>query len=569
MRSKFAIGTTIASFICITSVYAGYLLGDPGPECWVTDLTTKVQVYLVAGCPSTINSDWTDSGYETLTVGEPMVVQFYLQTSLVVVPDNRHYEISHANLHTCLTSLGACVPNIAIATGLVTQSPVSQGNFTDGGKNFVDILVLEEGDWTVIAHTRFVSGHTQYDVAIGTRKSVLPVMNMVIIEDAQKGGLIFMALFCCLLCLGTLAVLIWNRRKKVIRYSTASFCMIMISGCALGATSAIPFAYVNNVSCALRPTLLMLAFTMTYVPLILKTYRVFRLFHNGKITLVNISDSQLTKVFLGFVVIDVVIIACWLGISDAQPIPTMTVHSGKQRSSQMTCESEYNTIIMTTVAVYKSCILVVGIFFAYLTRNVPSLFNESTHIAQVFKSLVLAVVVGVTIITFIVDQPAVIYAIETLVMCFVSLATALQLFLPKFYLIYTVDEEDIQGFEDRSSPDKDRSANRSRKVGPGSVGRFPSLSSIEDKSFGGVKVTQKELQLFINEGVIPKELIEALSKIRHEADRLVARSGIGYKVHPGDFHALKASISKFSDISSSIEYHGVIALVDKMKEEML
>jgi hypothetical protein len=568
MRSKIAIGATITSFICITGIHAGYLLGDPAAECWLTDLTTNVQVYSTSGCPSSINLRWTDTGLETLTEGEPMIVEYHLSTTLDVVPDSNHHEIRHANLHCCRTSLGACVPNIAIATGLVTQNPVNRGNFTDSGREFAELLKLQEGDWTVIAHTRFVSGHTLYDVAIGTRKIVLPVVNIIFIEEAEKKGLIFLALFCAVLCLVTLAVLVWNRRKKVIRYSTASFCMIMISGCALGATSAIPFAYVNEVSCGLRPTMLMLSFTMTYVPLILKTYRVFRLFHNGKITLVNIPDSQLTKVFLGFILIDIVIISCWLGIDAAKPIPTMTLHHGKLSTSEMRCNSEYNTIIMTSVVVYKSCILVVGIFFAYLTRNVPSLFNESTHIAQVFKSLVLAVVAGVTIIFFIVDQPAVIYAIETLVTCFVSLATAFQLFLPKFYLIYTVDEEDIQGFEDRSSPDKDRSMSRSRKIGPGTGGRSPSLTTVDDKCFNGLKVTQKQLKLFVNEGVIPKELVEMLSKIKHEADRLITRSGMGYKVHPGDFHSLKASITTFSDLSSSIEYHGVLGLVDMMKEEL-
>ena len=568
MKSKIAFGATITSFICISGVHAGYLLGDPGAECWMTDLDSKVQVYLTSGCPSTINLHWTDSGLETLTEGEPMVVQYYLGTSLNVVPDSSHNEIRHANLHSCRTSLGACVPNIAITAGLVTQNPVNYGNFTDSRKNFSEILKLAEGYWTVIAHTRFVSGHTQYDVAIGTRKVVLPVRSVVFIQDDEKKGLIFLALFCCLLCLVTLAVLVWNRRKKVIRYSTASFCMIMISGCALGATCAIPFAYVNEVSCALRPMMLMLAFTMTYVPLILKTYRVFRLFHNGKITLVNISDSQLTKVFLVFILIDIVIIVCWLGINDAKPLPTMTWHVGKSSTSELRCDSKYNNTIMTTVVVYKSCILVVGIFFAYLTRNVPSLFNESTHIAQVFKSLVLAVVVGVTIITFIVDQPAAVYAIETLVTCFVSLATAFQLFLPKFYLIYTVDEEDIQGYEDRSSPDKDRSMSRSRKIGPGTGGRSPSLTSVEEKSFGGLKVSQKVLKLFVNEGVIPNELVVMLSKIKLEADRLITRSGMGYKVHPGDFQSLKSYVSEFTDLSSSIEYHGVMGLVDRMKEEL-
>lgn len=561
MRLEFAMGATVASFMCITGIHAGYLLGDPGPECWMTDLNTNVLVYLTSGCPSTISLHWTNAGLGTFVARAPQVIEYYLRTTMDVAPDGNHHQIRHSNLHSCRTSLGACVPNIAVAAGLVTQNPVNYGNFTDGGKNFTEILKLDEGEWTVIAHARFVSDHKQYDIAIGTRKTVLPIKNVLIIEDAETQGLIFLSLFCCALCLGTLAVLVWNRRKKVIRFSTASFCMIMISGCALGSTAAIPFAYVHEISCALRPMMLMAAFTMTYVPLILKTYRIFRIFRNGKITLVNISDSQLTRVFLGFVLVDIIIIVCWMGVPSAQPVPT---YRGALSSLVQVCDSQYNSTIITIVVVYKSCILVVGIFFAYLTRNVPSLFNESTHIAQVFKSLVLATVVGVTLITFIKDQPSVIYAIETLLMCFVSLATAFQLFLPKFYLIYTVDEEDIQGFEDRS-PEKEKSMSKSRKVGPAI--RSPSITSADDFCFWGSKLTQREHKLFVNDGVIPKELAETLLKIKLETDRLITRSGSGFKVHPGDLQSLKILVSNFADMSSSTEYHSVVKFVDGMKED--
>jgi len=43
--------------------FAGYLLdGGSGQECWQTDLSTKIQVYLSGGCPATIKTSWVTHG---------------------------------------------------------------------------------------------------------------------------------------------------------------------------------------------------------------------------------------------------------------------------------------------------------------------------------------------------------------------------------------------------------------------------------------------------------------------------------------------------------------------------
>lgn len=301
---KVIYGVLALSLLNVINVESGYLLGEPGAECWLTDLTTQISTYQTLGCPSTVSLTWIDFGPESFSEDMPQKMIYELTTTLSVVPNMNHYEIRHSNLHSCLSSIGACTPILSITPGLVSQTSVMGGNFTDGRKTFQDMLTLSAGMWTVIAHTRFVSGTTQFDVAIGTRKNVITASEKLEIPVSSLEGLIAFSVFCFIFCLIALAILVWNRKRKIIRYSSPPFCMITLVGCALGASGAIPFGFVNEASCMLRPSFLTIAFTMTFIPLILKTYRIYKLFAGGKIVLLTVTDTALGKILAVFILVD-------------------------------------------------------------------------------------------------------------------------------------------------------------------------------------------------------------------------------------------------------------------------
>jgi hypothetical protein len=318
--------------------------------------------------------------------------------------------------------------------------------------------------------------------------------------------------------------------------------MIMNLGCALGAAGSIPYATVSDASCSLRPIMLMLSFTMAFIPLLLKTYRVFRIFGGKKLSNVKITDTQLTIVFLGFVLIDVILLACWLTL--ARPVPTLTASSLALYTYEYKCAAAYNTDFSTAVTVYKGSLLLLGLTLAYLARNAPSLFNETRYIVATLQSFVIIVVVGIPLTSLIRGQPVVIYAIQTLVICFASL-TVLQIFVPKFYLLYTVSDDDIQGFgspiasKDTIKPNHKRTATPSNSCVP---------STVDD--VGHAKLfTTKEFKSFINDGVIPEKMSKVLSDIQEESDRLVKKSGSGFKVLPRDLKILADHIQEYADLS--------------------
>ena len=561
---KVAYGVLAISLLNVIYVESGYLLGDPGAECWLTDLTTQISTYQTLGCPSTISLTWIDSGPASFTENSPQRMLYELSTTLSVVPNMNHNEIRHSNLHSCLSSIGSCTPILSITPGLVSQTSVMGGNFTDGRKTFSDVLILSEGMWTVIAHSRFVSGTTQFDIAIGTRKNVLRASEELEIPVSSLEGLIAFSVFCIIFCLITLAILVRNRRRKIIRYSSPPFCMVTLVGCALGASGSIPFGFVTEVSCMLRPSFLTVAFTMTFIPLILKTYRIYKLFAGGKIVLLTVTDKALGKILAVFVFIDIVILTCWFSEPNTRPRPAHVIAYDGVHGHEYRCVSKYNDAMAISVLLYKFCILLVGFLLAYLARNAPSLFNESAHIVRVLRAFVGAVVVGSALVVNIRNQPAIVFAIQTFVICFISMITAIQIFAPKFYLLYTVRDEEIQGFGEVSThSDMEMSFKKGKsiKISPDNIGML---------AHGGrprQAISPHEIQIFSKDGAIPMPLTENLLKLKEESTLIVSRSGAGFRIISSDFDNLKSSLSKLTDILSCLETHGVASAMERFTEE--
>ena len=557
-------GVLIISLINFITTRAGYLLGEDGAECWLTDLTTQISTYQTQGCPSTVELNWIDAGPASFLSDSSQYLSYELTTTLSVIPNMYHNDIRHSNLHSCLMNIGSCTPILSITPGLVTQTSSMGGNFTHGSKSFVDVLQLREGLWTVIAHTRFVSGTTQFDIAIGTKKIVFRSSTEMVIPDGTLKGLISFSIFCSIFCMVALAVLVRNRRRKIIRYSSPSFCMITIIGCALGSSGSIPFGFVNTISCLLRPSFLMIGFTMTFVPLILKTYRIYKLFAGGKIVLLTVTDKVLGKVLGIFLLVDFFILAFWFGEPHTRPVPTLVTPVEGLYVHQYKCVSRNNDVMALAVLLYKSCILFVGFVLAYLARNAPSLFNESAHIVRVLRAFVCAIVVGSTLIGTIKNQPAIVFTIETFVICFISIITTIQIFAPKFYLLYTVRDEEIQGFGESSThSDVEKSLRKSKsvKISPENLGIFAYAGRSKDL------ISPPDVQIYIKNGAIPTPLTEVLLKMKEESTLIVTRSGAGFRIVPSDFDNLKSSLSRLTEILLCLESHGVSNAMERFTEE--
>jgi hypothetical protein len=144
--------------------------------CWTTIYSSANDtsgVTKMAKCPDEITVKWTTPLPTDLVELTDYPVAWEVNAPGVVI-DNNH--VPHANIHSCIRSVGACTPFVSNTPGLSTHTAASPGNFKDGKVSFQTNVNLAKQQYTIIAHTRyFVPGAakpTKVDVAIGIARTV-------------------------------------------------------------------------------------------------------------------------------------------------------------------------------------------------------------------------------------------------------------------------------------------------------------------------------------------------------------------------------------------------------------
>uniref|UniRef100_A0A7S2XFV7 Uncharacterized protein n=1 Tax=Lotharella oceanica TaxID=641309 RepID=A0A7S2XFV7_9EUKA len=178
--------------LVVTDGYQCYLedVSASCPVCWITNSNG---VRTMGQCPASIQTSWNPP--TELIAGDAYEVDFSIwvnQTSLDVVrkssSGSEPYDVSHANIHSCVAHRGACTPFVANSPGLATHTKAASGNFDAQGFAFFTARVeLTPETYTIIAHYRFYTPdisrvnytmacdgmcYRQYDVAMGASADV-------------------------------------------------------------------------------------------------------------------------------------------------------------------------------------------------------------------------------------------------------------------------------------------------------------------------------------------------------------------------------------------------------------
>eukprot|EP00961_Rhodomonas_salina_P202312 2728709-Rhodomonas_salina.1 len=115
-------------------------------------------------------------------------------------------EVPHANIHSCISSRGACTPFVANTPGLSTHTPASVGDFDGNKATFEGTVDLPVDTYTIIAHVRYYEPNpedpatnppTKVDVAVGLQRDVLPAENTISAEAYIMAGVVGAMLLLC------------------------------------------------------------------------------------------------------------------------------------------------------------------------------------------------------------------------------------------------------------------------------------------------------------------------------------------------------------------------------------
>ena len=232
-----------------------------------------------------------------------------------------------------------------------------------------------------------------------------------------------------------------NRREKVVKKTSPFFSQLMLLGIILCITSQIFWDVSQETwTCILKIWCLAIGFGLIMGNLLAKTYRIFKIFNNARVTSLVIRDTDLLQ-FTGAVILLEIILLCLYTFTSGLPKPIAIQSTSDSLLKIVKCEVPSGFVQLAGIIVLLGVnfLLVLGaVVIAYLTRNVDSAFNESRYIAYTVYIYLLVTIILLPLYYTAGDSSSsnsrmfIIRTIAVLVPMYFTLGA---LFLPKIYLV--------------------------------------------------------------------------------------------------------------------------------------
>lgn len=247
-----------------------------------------------------------------------------------------------------------------------------------------------DGSLVVIGEANAESNITIYDEKLEWKNGRLPVSAIVPEEITFSEPLgwsaLIMILIALLLVIGISVYFYIHRREKVIKKTSPFFSQLILLGIFLCVASQIFWDVTQSTAtCVIKVWLLAIGFGLIMGNLLAKTYRIFKIFNNARVTSLVIRDIDLLK-FTGSVLLLEILMLCIYCFPSGLPKPTVYQSTSDSLLKYIQCAVPSSALQLTgTIILFcVNFVLVLGaVIIAFLTRNVDSAFNESLYIAYV------------------------------------------------------------------------------------------------------------------------------------------------------------------------------------------
>jgi hypothetical protein len=230
------------------------------------------------------------------------------------------------------------------------------------------------------------------------------------------------------------------RRQRVSAASPLFLLVIIISGIVGYCSTFAWYGKPNSVACGFQPWLLGLSVVSMIGALSAKTFRIWRIF-KSPFKQVVITDLELLILWVIVMVPAIIILALWTLIST--PTASMVERQGIDHYVCTTGGfSGYPGGYVFFGIFVAYLVLVVGFatFLSVVTRNVPTLFNESKLVAvSIYNITILGVVVIPTVLVVQEFQPFIAWIIRTVAVLYGFTATLWLQFLPQIFGLVVFD----------------------------------------------------------------------------------------------------------------------------------
>eukprot|EP01006_Ploeotia_vitrea_P033270 TRINITY_DN65418_c0_g2_i2.p1 TRINITY_DN65418_c0_g2~~TRINITY_DN65418_c0_g2_i2.p1 ORF type:complete len:810 (+),score=407.68 TRINITY_DN65418_c0_g2_i2:318-2432(+) len=371
-------------------------------------------------------------------------------------------------LHDLIQAGGEYKGNVLLKRLLNTNFDGASGKVTFAGNGdrrgeykFVNIdggVSVKRGVYDPVARRLTLSSQVVF--ADGSTKvpSDVPVRVVYELPTSTTAIGIAMATIGILVSVVTHVVINWQKGHPVIKASSPIFCHLIV----LGATCAYIAVIMDGLSrkdhpttCTMEAWVLSMSFALLFGSLLMKTWRIHKIFHGTKIKVVRITNRDLFAGVLVFMTFDSLVVLLWNTVD--KPSVVFTPHPTKQFTDVWKCSSEYSATWIQLLTIPKALMLIFGCVLAYKNRDVSSNFNESKYIAISIYSLIFFNGVTAFLLEMVKGQRDTEHLVVALFVSICYIQVTGVLFGTKFWNIFVSKEWETVGWSTTAKSNKSHS----------------------------------------------------------------------------------------------------------------
>lgn len=256
-------------------------------------------------------------------------------------------------------------------------------------------------------------------------------------EAAVSKGLInalrAISSFIIFMLLVSAAATFYFRKHSVIRAASYPFLLLMHFGCILGIIHLfMAHDYpLSKQQCVAQAWIGHLAFWIVFSSLFAKSWRIAKIFNAKKLEKQRLTDRSLVFGVVGIVGVAVLWLILWSAIDGLQPLQVL---SGTTQLLQTWCRSRQSFWAYVILAAELAWLLV-GVWLAVSTRNIPGDFNESKFIGMVIYNTAFVAGFIIPLLFSVVTEPSIAIVLQCIGAYLIVSGCAVLLFGSRFYLI--------------------------------------------------------------------------------------------------------------------------------------
>jgi ABC-type branched-subunit amino acid transport system substrate-binding protein len=244
-----------------------------------------------------------------------------------------------------------------------------------------------------------------------------------------------------LLCIVTIAIVVIYRNSPAIRPSTWQLLIVTLIGLIIGFISALMWiGKPSKIVCHLRFWLVPLGLTLTFAPLMAKTWRIMMIFRrpmskSGQPKKLKYPLKEL--IIIVAILVGLQIVICMLcSILGSFRVIMVPDRANPDKEVWVTCDrTRRNSIFAYVLYAYLGLIVLISAYFAFRARHAWKEWNETAWIARTIYNLMivasLAIILGYSLHNF----PMVVAILIVVFILEISYATYAMTFGPKLWLL--------------------------------------------------------------------------------------------------------------------------------------